>query len=64
MSILAMNPKDSLICERFNLCEYGGVHLVTMPDGYRFVARDPQDSVLLELVRSGATVTLLTELGE
>jgi len=64
MSILTMKEKDSLICERFNLYEYGGIHLVTMPDGYQFAARDPHHSVLTEFLRAGATITLLTELGE
>ena len=63
MSTLAMSVKDQEICDKFNLYEYGGAYLITMPDGYRFIAQHIDDNILSELAQAQATINLLSELG-
>lgn len=64
MSISDMNQEDSLLCDKYNLFEYGFIQLITMPNGYQFAGNDIEDSILQELKRSGAIIKTLTELGE
>lgn len=63
MSTLAMSEVNQQICDQFDLCEYGYVYLITMPDGYRFVSTNLDDDDLAKIKSSGATVNLLSELG-
>lgn len=63
MSILTMSEADQIICDKFNLYEYGAAYLITMPDGYRFISSHVDDNILGELTRANATINLLSELG-
>jgi hypothetical protein len=63
MSTLAMSEVNQQICDEFDLCEYGYVYLITMSDGYRFVATNLDDAELVKIKASGATINLLSELG-
>ena len=63
MSILAMSTSDQEICDKFNLYEYGGAYLITMPDGYKFIARHINYNILNELGHAKATIESLSELG-
>lgn len=63
MSTLAMSKADQAICDEFNLFEYGGAYLITMPDGYRFIAQHIDKNILDELTKANAKTEFLSELG-
>jgi hypothetical protein len=63
MSTLAMSEVNQKICDEFDLYEYGYAYLVTMPDGYRFVLSNSTNEQDEKLIRMGATIEHLTELG-
>ena len=63
MSTLAMSVNDQKICDKFNLYEYGSAYLITMPNGYRFIAKHIDEYILSELTEAQATIELLSELG-
>ena len=63
IAVLAMSKNDQKICDEFNLYEYGGAYLITMKDGYKFIARHIDDNILSELTQAKATIESLSELG-
>jgi hypothetical protein len=63
MSTLAMSKADQAICDEFNLFEYGAAYLITMPDGYRFIAQHIDKNILDELIKANAKAEYLSELG-
>lgn len=63
MSTLAMSKTDQAICDEFNLFEYGSAYLITMPNGYRFIAQHIDKNILDELTKANAKIESLSELG-
>ena len=63
MSTLVMSEINQAICDEFDLYEYGYAYLVTMPDNYRLIASNLSEEDLKKIVKSGATINLLSELG-
>ena len=63
MSTLSMSKADQAICDEFNLYEYGSAYLITMLDGYRFIAQHIDKNIIDELIEAKAKIELLSELG-
>jgi hypothetical protein len=63
MSTLAMSKADQSICDEFNLFEYGSAYLITMQNGYRFIAQHIDKNIIDELIEAKAKIELLSELG-
>jgi hypothetical protein len=63
MSALAMSKADQAICDEFNLYEYGSAYLITMQNGYRFIAQHIDKNIINELILAKAKIELLSELG-
>jgi len=63
MSTLSMSKADQAICDEFNLYEYGSAYLITMLDGYRFIAQHIDKNIINELILAKAKIELLSELG-
>jgi hypothetical protein len=63
MSTLSMSKADQVICDEFNLYEYGSAYLITMLDGYRFIAQHIDKNIINELILAKAKIELLSELG-
>ena len=64
MSTLAMSKEDQLICDEFNLYEYGSAYLITMQNGYRFIAQHIDKNTINELALAKAKIELISELGD
>ena len=63
MSTLSMSKADQSICDEFNLYEYGSAYLITMQNGYRFIAQHIDKNIIDELIEANSKIELLSELG-